>query len=116
MTQTPRLFREVTKTDRSRKNLYIILAVAFTSLSGWFFAREVWSIEFVLWGVIVTGGSLLFIKWLLNSSAYRCSECGNEFQISLATFFVSRQAPDKKYLKCPTCGKKQWATELTVVP
>jgi DNA-directed RNA polymerase subunit RPC12/RpoP len=52
------------------------------------------------------------VGWHAASSAYRCAECGTEFEISTLRDLVSPHSPTSKYLRCPRCGKRDWASAL----
>jgi DNA-directed RNA polymerase subunit RPC12/RpoP len=68
--------------------------------------------EMGLWLAIFFGGYFLLVRWHANNTAYRCPECGHEFEISVLTDFLSPHTTSKKFLKCPQCGKRKWATVL----
>ncbi|MFO7996577.1 MAG: hypothetical protein R6U93_05490 [Dehalococcoidia bacterium] len=61
------------------------------------------------WAVMVIGGAFLLIRWHAKSTAYRCINCGHEFEISVLTDAISPHGPGGggwQYLKCPRCGKR----------
>ena len=70
----------------------------------------------------VVGGALFVIvgavglsalaRWHARRTAYRCRACGHEFEISLAADFLSFHFWTTKYLRCPRCQKRSWATIL----
>lgn len=70
-------------------------------------------IGLVVWlAVFVGGGLYLLVRWHATSTAYRCPACGCVFGISVFADFISPQRVDKKYVKCPQCAKRYWATVL----
>lgn len=44
-----------------------------------------------LWTVIVILGLILLIQWHSKSAIYKCTNCGNEFQVSFITDLISPQ-------------------------
>lgn len=71
-----------------------------------------------LWVVIVILGLIILVRWHSESAIYKCTNCGNEFQVSFITDFTSPQGVGKdktgeiygwKYLKCPQCKKRMKA-------
>ncbi len=56
-------------------------------------------------------GGLLYARWETKHFAYRCARCGHEFDISLWTCMIALGGLDK-YLKCPKCHKRSWATMI----
>jgi DNA-directed RNA polymerase subunit RPC12/RpoP len=62
--------------------------------------------------VIAVGILFLLVRWHARNFAYRCPECGQEFEISTFTDFISPHGGGKKYLRCPRCQKRSWANEM----
>lgn len=54
----------------------------------------------------------IIVRWHAGVTAYRCTQCGHEFEITTMTNFLSPHLPERKYLKCPACGKRDWMTVL----
>ena len=107
------LYREVTKRDWWRAGAYIALTLVVIAATAIMLIPVAWPVGFVVWLAIFVSGSLfLLVRWHANNTAYRCPACDHEFEISVLTDFASRQAPDRKHLKCPQCGKSDWATVL----
>ncbi len=69
-----------------------------------------WSIGLIII-IVTTIILLLLVRWHARNFAYRCPECGQEFEISVFTDFISPHGVGKKYLKCPRCQKRSWANE-----
>ena len=105
-------YREVTKKDWWRVGAYVLLTIVVSSVGARVLVPGTRPLEMVLWLVMFFGGLFLLVRWHANSTAYRCPECGHEFEISVLTDFISPHTPNKKYLKCPQCGKRKWATVL----
>jgi DNA-directed RNA polymerase subunit RPC12/RpoP len=55
---------------------------------------------------------LLLIRWHAANFAYRCPVCENEFEISTFKDLISPHRPATKYLRCPNCGARDWASVL----
>ncbi|MCJ7617108.1 MAG: hypothetical protein MUO43_11295 [Desulfobacterales bacterium] len=106
-------YRDVTKRDWWKVAAYILLTIAIIVVTAVILIPMAWPVGLVAWLAIIVSGSLfLLVRWHAGSTAYRCPACEHEFEISVFTDFVSPQVPDKKYLKCPQCGKRNWATVL----
>jgi DNA-directed RNA polymerase subunit RPC12/RpoP len=62
---------------------------------------------YILFLVLGAASLLLLVLWHNRTFAYRCSNCGDEFEISALRNFLSPHGPDAeggwKYLKCPAC-------------
>jgi len=107
------LYREVTKRDWWRVGGYILLTAVVIVVSATILIPVSWPVGIIVWLVVFVSGSLfLLVRWHANNTAYRCSACGYEFEISVLTDFASLQVPDGKYLRCPQCRKRNWATVL----
>ena len=106
-------YRKVSKRDWWRVGAYILLVAAAIVVTAWILIPVAWPIGFAVWlGTFVGGGLFLLVRWHAKNTAYRCPACRYEFDISALTNFASPQVPNKKYLKCPRCGKRNWATVL----
>ena len=106
-------YRNVTRKDWTRTLLYVCVAALFVSGSGFALASRFWPLGLILWALVFAGGSLfLLVRWHAKTTAYRCPECSNEFEISTVTDFVSPHLPNRTFLKCPKCGRRRWATIL----
>jgi DNA-directed RNA polymerase subunit RPC12/RpoP len=73
----------------------------------------------ILWFALVAVVLVALVSWHTKTYAYRCKQCGEEFEISRVTNFVSPQGVDKdgawKYLRCPRCDKHERAEILKKV-
>ena len=109
----PKAYVEVSKRDRQRALLYVILVAAAISAAAILIAPLAGPLGLALTLLAVAGiGVFFLVRWHARTFAYRCSRCGHEFVISALTDFVSPHVPDKKYLRCPSCRKRDWATIL----
>lgn len=74
-----------------------------------------------IWGGIFILGLFLLVRWHNNSFAYRCANCGHEFEISILKNFISPHGPGFsnsgirgwKLLRCPECKKFSRATVIS---
>ena len=107
------LYREPTKKDQKAIWLYILLFTSIIIITSIIFIPITWPIGFLVWLLIIVGGGLFYlVRWHSKNTAYHCPNCHNEFEISGWEDFISPHAIDKKYLKCPYCGKRKWAKVL----
>ena len=74
-------------------------------------ARPIW---LAFWGAAVMAGALfLLVRWHARTTAYRCPKCAAEFEIEPLKDFMSPHFFDRKYLRCPACGERAWAKEIS---
>ena len=67
----------------------------------------------VVWFVLVLAGLLILVRWHNNSFGFKCSKCGNEFEISTFLNFISPHGLGLgkegkygwKWLRCPQCKR-----------
>jgi DNA-directed RNA polymerase subunit RPC12/RpoP len=107
-------YREVTKEDWKKVLAYLSLTMLMIVGSAFALASELWPAGITVWLLVpvVGGGLFLLVRWHARVTAYRCGNCGNEFEISTLADFLSPHLPQKKFLKCPGCGHRSWATVL----
>ena len=105
-------YREVTRRDWMKVGAYILLTIIVIAVGALALVPGARPLEMALWLVLFFGGLFLLVRWHANSTAYRCPACGHEFEISTLTDFISPHTTSKKFLKCPQCGKRKWATVL----
>jgi DNA-directed RNA polymerase subunit RPC12/RpoP len=96
----------------TREHLFNVLhAILLTIASGCVLAETAWPIGSLAWMLLFVGGTLyLIVRWHADTTAYRCANCGHEFEISPRRDFLSPHILNKKLLKCPGCGTRTWAT------
>ena len=107
-------FRKPTKADWKRTIIYLTGYIVAIS-AGAFLLLNRGVIGVLAWVLIVAGGLYLLVRWHAKSTAYRCTECGHEFEISLLTDLISPHGTSKggwHYLKCPRCGRRMRAEVL----
>jgi DNA-directed RNA polymerase subunit RPC12/RpoP len=106
-------YRQPTSRDRWKTGLYILLTITVIIVTGLLLIQMFETIGLVVWlAVFVMGIMLLLVRWHAKNTAYRCRVCGHEFEISTGTDLISPHLPEKKYLRCPQCGKRSWKTVL----
>ncbi len=105
---------ETTGQDWKKTIIYLAIYMIVVIFGAILFLPIYW----YLWAVIVVVGLILLIYWHSKSAVYRCTSCGNKFQVSVITDLTSPQGIGKgetgkiygwKYLKCPECKKRMKA-------
>jgi len=104
-------YRSVTTKNWLKAGLYILLTITIVA-GGAALLSQFEMTGIIVWLVIAAGSMYLLVRWHANSTAYRCAACGHEFVISVFTDLISPHFFSKKYLKCPQCDKRSWATIL----
>jgi DNA-directed RNA polymerase subunit RPC12/RpoP len=93
--------------------VYLLLAVALLTLPFIVLVPEArWSALIALLLTMMAGHLLLVIETHVRAGGYRCGKCGHEFQINALQDLIGPHTLAKKYVKCPQCGKRSWATVL----
>jgi DNA-directed RNA polymerase subunit RPC12/RpoP len=106
-------YREETNRDWWRVGGFFLLLVVIIFGTARILIPVSWPVGFVVWLVIFVSSSLfLLVRWHTNNTAYHCPACSHQFVISMFTNFTSPHFPNKKYLKCPQCDVRNWATVL----
>jgi len=103
--------REPTGRDWLKAGLYIALAIGTIVLS-MVLLLPLGPVGVILWVGAAVGAMYLLVRWHARSTVYRCPDCGHEFEISVLTDFISPHWGSRKYLKCPECCRRDWATVL----
>ena len=96
------------RVDRARTAVYVAIYTAAISIGAFLLIARGAAGAFA-WAVIVVGGAFLLIRWYARNTAYRCRNCGHEFEISILTDAISLHGSGGggwKYLRCPRCGKR----------
>ncbi|HTY07857.1 MAG TPA: hypothetical protein VMF29_01705 [Candidatus Edwardsbacteria bacterium] len=103
-------FRPVTPQDSERSIL--VLAVFIGLLA----ALLVATILFTLWPgyalLFCAAGVLALTLWNVAAYGYQCPSCQHQFQIGLFTAIGTPHVWNKKLLRCPACGKRDWASAI----
>lgn len=107
----------VNKNQQRKALLYTAAFVAVAAIGAALFLRTRSVAGFVVWLVLVVGSLSLLVGWHARTFAYRCRNCGHEFEISPWTDLISPHGPSKeggwKYLRCPKCRQRTRATVIT---
>ncbi len=104
-------YRDVTPRDWLKAGLYIALTIG-TMVVTMILLIPLGPVGIAAWLGVASGSMYLLVRWHANSTAYRCSACSSEFEISVLTDLVSPHWGSRKYLRCPECGRRDWATIL----
>lgn len=102
-------YQEITKEDWIKTTIYIAIFIAVITIGAIFLLPA----DLYVWFIILAGSLFLLVRWHAKNFAYRCFKCGNEFEISIFTDFISPHGLGKgggwKYLKCPRCHQRSKA-------
>jgi DNA-directed RNA polymerase subunit RPC12/RpoP len=105
------------KNQQRKTILYVAVFIAVATIGAALFLSTRSVAGWVLWVVLVVGSLLLLVSWHARTFAYRCRNCGHEFEISPWVDLISPHGLGKeggwKYLRCPRCGQR---TRATVIP
>lgn len=107
-------YRKPTGADWGRTAIYLAVYIIAIG-SGAFFLLPRGGFGGLVWVVIVVGCLFLLVRWHAKSTAYRCANCGHEFEISPVTDLISPHGIGNggwKYLKCPHCSQRMRAELL----
>lgn len=103
-------YEETTKKDWYRTGLILFLFTIVIILSSILFLPHYW----YFWLLIIITGTLLLIIWHTRNFVYRCPKCSHVFEVSILENFLGPNGVNKKYLRCPKCGKRGWAEILRI--
>jgi DNA-directed RNA polymerase subunit RPC12/RpoP len=100
-------YRKPKRSDWTKSLLFIGIYVAAISVTAFILLITYW----YAWLAIVAGGLFTLVLWHKKSTAYHCPKCGNAFEISFLTDFLSPHGVTKNgggwtYLKCPRCQNR----------
>ncbi|MGB9938882.1 hypothetical protein [Methanosarcina sp.] len=101
---------EVSKRDWYGTARVLFAFITVIMISSVFLLPDRW----YLWLTIIAGGLALLVAWHAKNFAYLCPGCGEVFEISTLEDFLSPNGVNKKYLRCPRCGKRAWADILKI--
>ena len=112
-------YEHVTRRDWERTALYLACGMLLLVTGAIFLFAINRIIGAILWFALVGVVLAILVSWHTKTYAYKCKQCGEEFEISPLTNFVSPQGFGKngawKYLKCPRCDKHEHAEVLKKV-
>ncbi|WP_011305839.1 hypothetical protein [Methanosarcina barkeri] len=102
---------EITRSDWYRTAQVLFAFITVIMISSVFLIAGHW----YLWLMIIIAGVLaLLVLWHAKNFAYLCPGCGEVFKVSTLEDFISPNGENKKYLRCPRCGKRAWADILRI--
>jgi DNA-directed RNA polymerase subunit RPC12/RpoP len=110
-------YRETEQRDWVKTGAFIAAFVLVISAGAFLLLPQYWP----AWAFLLAAGSAALMLWHSRAFAYRCAGCGEEFEISLLTDFISPHGIDRdgegcwrgyKYLKCPNCRQRSKAVGL----
>ncbi|MBN1218618.1 MAG: zinc ribbon domain-containing protein [Anaerolineae bacterium] len=108
-------FQKTTGQDWLKTIVFVVVFVAIIIVGAIFLLPAYWYV----WLALVIGGLFWLVSWHAKQFAYRCANCGHEFEISALTDLVSPHGIGKaegwKYLKCPNCQQRTRAAVLKKV-
>lgn len=103
-------YGKTAKGDWFRTALVLFLFIAVMILSSILLLPDYW----YLWLLEIITGILLLVIWHTKNFAYLCPKCGMVFEVSALENFLGPNGINRKYLKCPKCGKRSWAEILKI--
>ena len=103
-------YREVFQSDWYGTALVLFAFIALIVVSSVFLLPSYW----YLWLIIIAGSLALLVAWHARNFAYLCPGCGEVFEVTALEDFLGPNGGNKKYLKCPKCGKRAWADILRI--
>ena len=88
---------------------FVVMTIAIIILSS-FYVRPVYGLIVHL--IVIFFTIFVLILWHARNTAYLCPNCDHEFEISFWQDLLSPAFFNKKLLKCPKCGIRDYTTEL----
>ena len=108
-------FREVSPEDRRSYGSVLLVYIAAAIASAFFLLPRYW---YVMLAILVAGALLITVISTRDYGA-RCSNCGNEFELSLTQELFSPHGGGRngawQYVKCPNCGQRTRAIVIKKV-
>jgi DNA-directed RNA polymerase subunit RPC12/RpoP len=98
-------FRNLTSKDRTASRTIMAVACGLL-LAVAVYAGQNHPLWFVGAAVVVLAA---LVVWHSRAFGYRCDSCGIEFSATPWQDFLAPHHEEKKYLRCPRCGRKEWA-------
>lgn len=99
-------YREPERRDWLKSIVYIAAYIAAISISGFYLLLSYWYV----WVALAAVGLMALVLWHAKATAYRCSVCSYEFEISVLTDLISPHGVDREgawvRLKCPRCSNR----------
>ena len=99
-------YRKPRKEDWIKTLVCISVYLVVIGFSSFYLLLSYWYV----WVALVIGGLIILVSWHAKVTAYHCTRCDNEFEISTLTDFFSLHGLDTAggwtYLKCPNCSNR----------
>ena len=112
-------YKRVSTRDWERTAVYFAVGILIIVTGAIFLFALNRIIGAILWFALIAVVLVALVSWHTKTYAYRCSQCGEEFEISPMTDFVSPQGVSKegawKDLPCPRCQTHERAEVLKKV-
>ena len=105
------IYREITKHDIIKYIFFILLTIVVALMDGFY----ILPLSVPLYFIVLIFAIYILILWHSRTTACRCKNCQHEFEITIWQDLLSAHLPTKKYLKCPKCETKTWATTLVKI-
>lgn len=103
-------YLEVAKKDWYQTAFVLLIYITTLTL----FAVPLLPDYWYFWLLIVVAGLAFLVAWHAKNFAYICPNCGDVFEISVLDDLLGPSGVNKKYLKCPKCGKRAWAKIMRI--
>ncbi len=108
-------YMETTRSDRVRTIIYISIFLGVVVIGAVFLAPVNPPAGAVIWIILSAGALFLLVRWHALTFAYRCANCGHEFEIYVFVDLIGLQGINWKYLKCPECRQRSRAAVIRKV-
>ncbi|MGG7177840.1 MerR family transcriptional regulator [Clostridium paraputrificum] len=96
---------------KSKITNWLLVGYAIFAISGMIFAsKEASKLRWVM-VILIFAGMLLLVYRHQITTGYICSFCEKRFSIGFIEDLISPQNSGKKYVKCPYCKNRTWASE-----
>lgn len=103
-------YRKPNKADRVRTAIYVaVYAAAIGVRASILISGGTGGVP--AWAILVLLGAFLLIRWHAQNTAYRCSDCGHEFEISTLTDAVSPPQAGRRRLEIPQMSALRQANQ-----
>ncbi|MDI6739130.1 MAG: hypothetical protein QME74_02075 [Candidatus Edwardsbacteria bacterium] len=105
-------FRPITPQDRTRNIviLAVFLGLVFLMLVAVVVFQKTYLAMILIAFCLVS--SIALSKWAVDTYGYKCPSCKHQFEITLRMALLTPHIGDKKLLRCPACGKRDWANAV----
>lgn len=105
------IYREFNKHDLIKYIFFIFLTIVVALLDGFY----ILPLSVPLYFIVLIFVIYILILWHSRTIAYHCKNCQHEFEITFWQDLFSAHLPTRKYIKCPKCEERTWATALVKI-